>query len=91
MKDWIQKQLISLISPSLVSTLVRGLMKYVGGVLVGLGASGQAVDQFVDASTQILIGVIMYFISEGLSIAQKKIAPAVPVIVKDKDKDITRG
>ena len=89
MKEWFKRQLISLVSPSLVSTIVRGLMKYVGGILVGLGASGQAVEQFVDAGTQILIGVIMYFISEGLSIAQKKIAPAVPVIVKDKD--ITRG
>lgn len=73
MKQWLVKQLSAVFLGDYMGSVVRHVMTLLGGFLIAKGlATEDAVAKAMPEMVELVMGVIMAAVSQGLSLANKK-------------------
>ena len=72
MKDWITNQLLKLAGPSIVASIVRGLLKFIAGVLATIGVQQATVGSLEEPLLEIAGAALAYFLAQAASNIDKK-------------------
>lgn len=70
--DWIKEKLLGLFAPKYIGSVVRTLLAALAGVLISIGIPKESVDVFTSSADPILTGVIIYIVTQGWSLINKK-------------------
>lgn len=73
MVEWLKNLILGAVGRS----VIRKLMAILAGVLLGMNLDPALVNQFTDAGTQVLIAVLLYLISQGWSLLEKRAAASL--------------
>lgn len=71
MWTWVKEQAMNLIQAKYIASIVRGLLRALGGVIVGLGLGSEEVDQFIIAAEPVITGLLLILIGQILSFMDK--------------------
>ncbi len=70
--DWLKEKIMLLFAPKYIGSVVRTLLATIAGLLISIGIPKESVDIFTNSADPILTGVILYIVTQGWSLLNKK-------------------